>query len=145
MRAWGHGDPEEDEIDGIQKSISEILEEHGPSVGIVGFSAGTAVAALITSLSEKRESVFDLKSKTKHPPLEFAIGFSSFKLEKNYFLILHTNRNPDAPLECCRDYEFDDRSGPVAPRTRVLGDPVPVPVYWDTLYSTESGFLNCFR
>ena len=56
-RAWGDGDPETGHIKGLEESIqhvSEILERHGPFIGIIGFSSGAAVAAIVKSLLEKK-------------------------------------------------------------------------------------------
>jgi hypothetical protein len=53
---WGNGDFQYDLIKGIDESIIKvlgILEKHGPFVGIIGFSTGAAVAAIITSLLER--------------------------------------------------------------------------------------------
>jgi hypothetical protein len=52
---WGQGDFHSDKIKGIEQSISKvmnILEAHGPFDGIVGFSTGATMAAIITSLLE---------------------------------------------------------------------------------------------
>lgn len=60
MRAWGHGDPETEHIEGLEESvqyISGILERHGPFIGIMGFSTGATMAAIVTSLLEKRRSI----------------------------------------------------------------------------------------
>lgn len=60
QRVWGYGNPEHDEIRGLRRSIEYILEkieEHGPFTGIVGFSSGAAMTAVIASLLEKAEKV----------------------------------------------------------------------------------------
>lgn len=60
---WGYGDPEHDEIRGLKRSIEYILdriEENGPFTGIVGFSSGAAIGAIITSLLEKKIDSFPL-------------------------------------------------------------------------------------
>lgn len=65
LRAWGHGDPDKDQIYGLGESmqmISRILEEDGPFIGIVGFSTGAAIAALVISLLEKNKSGFNFMS-----------------------------------------------------------------------------------
>jgi hypothetical protein len=57
---WGHGDLEEDRIRGLETSVEYILrflETHGPFVGIMGFSAGATVAAIVCSLLEKQNSI----------------------------------------------------------------------------------------
>lgn len=60
QRVWGYGEPEHDEIRGLQRSIEYILdtiEEKGPFSGIIGFSSGAAMTAIITSLLEKRDRI----------------------------------------------------------------------------------------
>jgi hypothetical protein len=52
---WGYGDFQTEKIKDIDQSITKvlnILEAHGPFDGIVGFSTGATVAAIITSLLE---------------------------------------------------------------------------------------------
>ncbi|CAI7597183.1 unnamed protein product [Penicillium pancosmium] len=58
-RVWGYGDPTQDQIKGFDYSIQHIIgkmedkmEERGPFSGIVGFSSGGTMAAIITSLLE---------------------------------------------------------------------------------------------
>jgi predicted esterase len=77
LRAWGHGDPEQDQINGLENSlqfISKILEENGPFIGIVGFSTGAAVAALISSLLEKKESASGFRSSVRIPKPDVLFG-----------------------------------------------------------------------
>ncbi|KAJ5112257.1 hypothetical protein N7532_000302 [Penicillium argentinense] len=84
MWAWGNGDPELDIIRGLEQSIQYIfrlLEQHGPFIGVMGFSTGAALAAIIASLLEKEKPVYGFQFDTFHPPLEFVISFSGFKLE----------------------------------------------------------------
>lgn len=53
---WGSGDFERDRIYGLEQSIQlvvSVLDESGPFIGIVGFSTGAMVAAIITSLLER--------------------------------------------------------------------------------------------
>lgn len=55
---WGTGDFECQEIAGLDQtiqSIIDILDEHGPFIGIIGFSTGAAIAAIVTSLLEKHD------------------------------------------------------------------------------------------
>ncbi|KAE8334814.1 hypothetical protein BDV24DRAFT_156551 [Aspergillus arachidicola] len=77
--AWGYGDYEEGCIFGLEMSIKkvmDILDKHGPFVGIVGFSTGAAIAAIVASLMERQKQ----SSTRSHPPFRFAICFSGFKL-----------------------------------------------------------------
>lgn len=57
QRVWGYGEPD-DKIRGLETSIGCILDtlnQKGPFIGIVGFSSGAAMAAIITSILEKTE------------------------------------------------------------------------------------------
>ncbi|CAI7629381.1 unnamed protein product [Penicillium glandicola] len=92
-RAWGHGDPKTGHIQGLEKSIeyiSDILERHGPFIGIMGFSTGASLAAVVTSLLETRRSICNFNITRDHPPMEFAICLSGFQLEHpDYAPIYH--------------------------------------------------------
>lgn len=58
QRVWGYGAPNDGEIKKIELSIQhilDILDREGPFAGIVGFSSGAAMAAIIASLLEKKE------------------------------------------------------------------------------------------
>ncbi|CAG8902028.1 unnamed protein product [Penicillium egyptiacum] len=82
-RAWGHGDPETEHIQGLEESVqyvSDILERHGPFTGIMGFSTGAALASIVTSLLEKRRSICNFNMTRDHPSMEFAICMSGFQL-----------------------------------------------------------------
>ncbi|EPS26842.1 hypothetical protein PDE_01781 [Penicillium oxalicum 114-2] len=84
MRSWGYGDPRYDQIVGIERAVHHVLavmETQGPFVGIVGFSSGSAVAAIVTSLLEKRKSICGFRLNSTHPRLKFAAFFSGFQLE----------------------------------------------------------------
>jgi dihydrofolate reductase len=92
-----------DESKTISDSIAEIIRQHGPFDGVIGFSSGACVAALIASLLEKgREQAFekriskngmpyprsfirDTKSVGKHEmlqlPLKFVVCYSGFSLD----------------------------------------------------------------
>jgi hypothetical protein len=57
-RTWGTGDFEHKEIAGLDRtiySIMDLLNEHGPFIGVIGFSTGAAIAAIITSLLERHD------------------------------------------------------------------------------------------
>lgn len=63
---WGQGDFEaERRIWGLDASINKIMDilaKHGPFDGIIGFSTGATVAAIITSLLEgNRKARLDIK------------------------------------------------------------------------------------
>ncbi|CAG8020326.1 unnamed protein product [Penicillium salamii] len=83
-RAWGYGDYKSERIKGIEesiRSIMHILEHEGPFVGIIGFSSGAALAAIVASLLEGNNKIQGLNFKIDHPPLSFVISFSGFRLE----------------------------------------------------------------
>lgn len=67
---WGYGGLSDGKIKKIDLSIKHILntlDRDGPFVGIVGFSSGAAMAAIITSLLEKRQTVCDVTGKVNWP------------------------------------------------------------------------------
>lgn len=56
QKVWGYGDPSQDQIRGFEYSIEHIIDrmvKKGPFSGIVGFSSGGTMAAIITSLLER--------------------------------------------------------------------------------------------
>ena len=60
QRVWGYGEPENDKINGLEKSIEHILDaldQDGPFIGIVGFSSGAAMTAIVASILEKRTPI----------------------------------------------------------------------------------------
>jgi pimeloyl-ACP methyl ester carboxylesterase len=55
LRTWAYGDHGSENIVGFDESIRyvlELLNEHGPFIGIIGFSMGAALAAITASLLE---------------------------------------------------------------------------------------------
>lgn len=59
-KVWGYGEPENDKINGLETSVQHILDtldQNGPFSGIVGFSSGAAMAAIVTSMLEKMNAV----------------------------------------------------------------------------------------
>ncbi|KAJ6017447.1 hypothetical protein N7451_000826 [Penicillium sp. IBT 35674x] len=94
-RVWGYGDRQVDRLKGLDQSISyvmDILETEGPFIGVVGFSTGAALAAIITSLLEKRKSVCGFNFDTTHPPLKFAVCCSGFMLGSPWYTKLYRPR-----------------------------------------------------
>lgn len=68
QRVWGYGAPNDGEIKKIELSIQHILDtldREGPFAGIVGFSSGAAMAAIIASLLEKKEMVCNIPWKVR--------------------------------------------------------------------------------
>ncbi|KAJ5346980.1 uncharacterized protein N7506_000233 [Penicillium brevicompactum] len=88
-KVWGYGEPENDKINGLERSIQHILDtldQNGPFSGIIGFSSGAAMTAIVTSMLEKRNAnpTSDW-SQRRHPQLLFAISLSGFKLENTCY------------------------------------------------------------
>ncbi|OGE47652.1 hypothetical protein PENARI_c039G01968 [Penicillium arizonense] len=83
QKVWGHGEPEHDKIRGLEKSLEHIfntLDEDGPFSGIIGFSSGAAMAAIVASLLEKRKTLCGIPWKARHLKLRFVICLSGFQL-----------------------------------------------------------------
>ncbi|KAJ5766672.1 uncharacterized protein N7511_004288 [Penicillium nucicola] len=81
QKVWGYGEPDSDKINGLERSIQHILdtlEQDGPFSGIVGFSSGAAMTAIVTSMLEKKQT-------RRHSQLQFAICLSGFKLENKCY------------------------------------------------------------
>ena len=60
QRVWGHGEPQKDKIKGLDRSIKHILDaldQRGPFSGMIGFSSGAAMTAIVTSMLEKRKTI----------------------------------------------------------------------------------------
>jgi hypothetical protein len=59
--AWGSGDVRNaEEIEGLGQSVAMILEfiqAHGPFIGVIGFSCGATVSAILASLLEGNRRV----------------------------------------------------------------------------------------
>ncbi|OQD78053.1 hypothetical protein PENANT_c093G03996 [Penicillium antarcticum] len=88
QKVWGYGEPDNDEINGLERSIQHILdtlEQDGPFSGIVGFSSGAAMTAIVTSMLEKKHTVCGVPWERRHSQLQFAICLSGFKLENKCY------------------------------------------------------------
>jgi hypothetical protein len=84
QRVWGYGEPEKDKINGLDRSIKHILDaldHRGPFSGMIGFSSGAAMTAIVTSMLEKRKTICDIPWKVNEMPL---INF------REHYLILFT-------------------------------------------------------
>ncbi|KAI5816277.1 serine hydrolase FSH [Pyronema omphalodes] len=64
------------------KYLSDYLDTHGPFTGVIGFSQGAALAAMLVSILERpnRPETFT----TKHPQMKFAVCYSGFRAPKQY-------------------------------------------------------------
>ncbi|KAJ6003659.1 hypothetical protein N7522_006351 [Penicillium canescens] len=93
--AWGHGDHQTDRIKGIENSIRYILQylhEKGPFIGIMGFSSGAALAAIVTSLLERRNTITGMDLQINHPSLSFLVCFSGFKLNHAFYKTVYREK-----------------------------------------------------
>ncbi|GAO47859.1 FSH1-domain-containing protein [Saitoella complicata NRRL Y-17804] len=74
--AWWTHDEEAKTYKGLDQGmdfLAKVLEEEGPFVGVMGFSQGAAMAAMLSSALERS------LLKSSHPPLKFAIIYSGFR------------------------------------------------------------------
>jgi len=87
--------PEYYGLDKGLESVAEILESEGPFDGVIGFSQGAALAAMIASLLEgdsRKEAFAKAQGKSKlaipfprafenlgHPPFKFCAAYSGFR------------------------------------------------------------------
>ena len=66
--AWGAGDiMDAEEIEGLDKSVAVLLEfikAHGPFIGVIGFSCGATVSAILASLLEGNRRVDGWRTNT---------------------------------------------------------------------------------
>ncbi|PUU82742.1 serine hydrolase FSH [Tuber borchii] len=72
-------------IDGTWEFLSDYLDTNGPFDGVIGFSQGAALAAMLLSLLERnpdREKPENFT--TAHPPLKFGVCYSGFRATENY-------------------------------------------------------------
>ncbi|CAG8908379.1 unnamed protein product [Penicillium egyptiacum] len=79
--AWGHADNVDDHARGLEQSVNDTfryLERNGPFLGVMGFSMGAAMGAIIASLLEKRHSIGNFNFNTDHPPLKFVVAVCGF-------------------------------------------------------------------
>jgi dienelactone hydrolase len=68
--------------------LSSYLDSHGPFDGIIGFSQGAALAAMLVSLLERdsRPATF----KTTHPPVKFGVCYCGFRAPEKYEEIFYS-------------------------------------------------------
>ncbi|KAF7595561.1 Ovarian cancer-associated protein 2 [Aspergillus hancockii] len=90
-RQWGYGDFEQGRVQGVEQSISLVMEtikREGPFVGIIGFSTGAALAAIVASLIELSEYCVGSDEKPLRA-FHFIVAFSGFKLEHSSYEYLY--------------------------------------------------------
>ncbi|RPA94338.1 FSH1-domain-containing protein [Choiromyces venosus 120613-1] len=75
-------------IDETWEFLTSYLDTNGPFDGVIGFSQGAALAAMLVSLLEQNpEREKDNKPEsftTAHPPLKFGVCYSGFRATENY-------------------------------------------------------------
>jgi len=64
------------------KFLSQYLDTHGPFAGVVGFSQGAALAAILASVLERGERPEGFA--TGHGGLRFAVCYSGFRAPERY-------------------------------------------------------------
>ncbi|KAJ7127193.1 serine hydrolase FSH [Mycena epipterygia] len=80
-------------IESFQK-IQTVLETQGPFHGMIGFSQGAALAAMILGYMENPQATPNLLPNIKHPPFEFAVMISGFVAPSKAFPIPARIRTP---------------------------------------------------
>ncbi|KAJ5154938.1 Serine hydrolase FSH [Penicillium coprophilum] len=97
MWTWAHGSTTDDLVLGLDKSVHDILrylDENGPFLGIMGFSMGAAMAAVVASLLEKRHSIATFQFNFVVAVCGFALGHPFYqniynpKIETPIFLAI---------------------------------------------------------
>lgn len=89
-------------LDASLAYIASLLAESGPFDGIIGFSQGAALAAMVASLlEENRSDAFvpselggiaypDCFASLTHPPLNFVVSFSGFVASHSDYRAFYT-------------------------------------------------------
>lgn len=76
--AWWRADHDAQDFAGFDQTmtlLTDLLEKEGPFDGVMGFSQGGGLAAMLASLLERQNNFL----RADHPPLKFAVVFSGFK------------------------------------------------------------------
>ena len=80
--AWWRRDDATDEYLGLEETflfLSEYLDAHGPFTGVIGFSQGGALAAMLAASLEPSRPWKTAGLATTHGPLAFAVCCSGFR------------------------------------------------------------------
>jgi len=81
--AWWRRDDATDEYLGLEETfsfLSEYLDAHGPFAGVIGFSQGAALAAMLAASLEPSRTAWKIAGlTTTHGPLAFAVCCSGFR------------------------------------------------------------------
>ncbi|KAJ5112011.1 hypothetical protein N7532_000056 [Penicillium argentinense] len=110
-RVWGYGDPASDELVGLEltfRYLLGIMRTEGPFIGVMGFSTGACLAAVLAGLLERKDGCDfqDEGLKTQHPQLQFAICFSGFKLTHPKFKSVYPSQISTPILHLAGIYDF---------------------------------------
>jgi len=83
-RAWWRPNPERTKGIGLEESLAVVRDvlKTRRFIGVMGFSQGAALAAIVAALLEKPEAYppFLVDGKAPHQPMQFCIAVSGFKL-----------------------------------------------------------------
>lgn len=85
--AWWRRDEVTGEYVGLPDTLaflSTYLDTHGPFTGVVGFSQGAAMAAILASVLEGRDGGVEGWN-SSHPPLKFAVCYSGFRAPRERY------------------------------------------------------------
>ncbi|RVX70158.1 hypothetical protein B0A52_05491 [Exophiala mesophila] len=96
------------------ESVAKILESEGPFDGVIGFSQGAALAAMVTSLLEgpsRKEAFSSARTKSplaisyppsfeslNHPPLKFCAAYCGFIAPGERYLGFYENPHIQTPV-----------------------------------------------
>lgn len=106
--------PEYVGLDRCLESVAKILESEGPFDGVIGFSQGAALAAMVASLLERpsrKEAFSKAQEKSKfamqypkafdnleHPPLKFCAAYCGFRAPGERYTALYEGPNIQTPM-----------------------------------------------
>lgn len=125
-RVWAYGDPYED-IHGVDYSVQYVLNvmnKQGPFDGVVGFSVGAAIAALVTRLFEKPDLVDGfvgpVQGVSREP--ELVRNMNSSK-SKNRLMLKPNQTRPEHPIRHSYSQSVSVDSGSPAPDSNTYTTP----------------------
>lgn len=96
-----------DRIDDTLRHMAKILEQYGPFDGIVGFSQGGALAAIMAGLLERSVKNRPFSFNTTHPRVAFVVSYSGYREHHNVLQNFYEHKiqtpilhfiNPDDPI-----------------------------------------------
>lgn len=106
--------PEYQGLDRCLESVAKILESEGPFDGVMGFSQGAALAAMVASLLERpsrKEAFRKAQEKSKfamqypgvfdnleHPPLKFCAAYCGFRAPGERYAAFYEGPNIQTPM-----------------------------------------------